>query len=117
MSNLRYRFTLGDKAWEVDLSTLRINDWILLQEFSGRTRAQLLTGLESEDAISLKVVWWAARRASGEDVTLDSDEMNPVWGEDFTVHRIRELAVPAEPAKPPVRTTAKPAARKPAAKK
>jgi hypothetical protein len=113
LSALRYRFALGDRAWEVDLSTLRINDWILLQEFSGRTRAQLLTGLESEDAISLKVVWWAARRASGEDVALDSDEMNPVWGEDFTVHRIRELSVPAESAKP----LAKAAARKPAGKK
>jgi hypothetical protein len=113
LSALRYRFTLGDRAWEVDLSTLRINDWILLQEFSGRTRAQLLAGLEGEEAISLKVVWWAARRASGEDVTLDSDDMNPVWGEDFTVHRIRELSVPAEPAK----AAAKPVARKPASKR
>ncbi|PWK81734.1 hypothetical protein C8D88_116146 [Lentzea atacamensis] len=112
--SLCYRFTLGDRAWQIDLMTLSLNDWILLQEFSGRTRAQLLTGLEGEEAISLKVVWWAARRASGEDVTLDSDEMNPVWGADFTVQRIPHLSEAAEES--PVTPAARSAAKKPAKK-
>lgn len=82
---------------------LTLNDWILLQEFSGRTRKQLLSGLEEEDAVALKVVWWAARRASGEDISLDADEMNPRYTEFFTQaipHLTVKAAEPEAPVKP-----------------
>jgi hypothetical protein len=105
-ASLCRRFTLGDRAWEIDLMALTLNDWILLQEFSGRTRRQLLSGLEEEDAVAIKVVWWAARRGSGEDVTLDADEMNPRFT-DVSSQPIPHLTV-----QPAARPAAEPAAKK-----
>ncbi len=99
------RFTLGDRAWEIDLMTLSINDAIALQELAGRTWAQIITGLDEGDAVVIKVVWWAARRASGEDILLDSDDMNPKWT-TFSTQAIPSLTVQA----------AEVAAEKPAAK-
>lgn len=110
-ASLCYRFTLEDRAWEIDFATLTLNDWILLQEFSGRTRKQLLGGIEEEDAIALKVLWWAARRGSGEDLTLDSDAMNPQWM-DFSVHRVRQLTLSDTPAAPAAKATPKKAPAK-----
>lgn len=96
------RFTLGDQAWEIDLMTLSINDTILLQELAGRSWARVLTGLDEGDAVVIKVVWWAARRASGEDIEFDSADMNPRWSE-FSTQPIPHLTARAEapPAGPP----------------
>lgn len=111
-ASLCRRFTLGDRAWEIDLATLTLNDWILLQEFSGRTRGQLLNGLEEEDAVALKVLWWASRRATGEDLTLDSDEMNPRYADLSAQHVPHLTAQPEAPASPVAKPAAKPAPKK-----
>lgn len=109
------RFTLGDRAWEIDLMSLSINDAIVLQELSGRTWLQLIAGLDEGDAVVIKVVWWAARRASGEDVLLDSEDMNPKWV-TFSTQEIPHLTVRPEEA-PAVKPAAKPAPKKAAASK
>lgn len=96
-ASLCHRFTLGDRAWEIDLMTLSIDDAIILQELSRRTWAQILTGLDEGDAAVLKVVWWAARRASGEDISFDADDMNPRWAE-FSARGIPHLSAKPEPA-------------------
>ena len=49
-ASLCRRFTLGDRAWEIDLMTLSINDAIVLQELAGRTWLQIITGLDEGDA-------------------------------------------------------------------
>ncbi len=85
------RFTLADRAWEIDLMSLSINDTILMQELTGRTWARILTGLGEGDAVVIKAVWWAARRASGEDIEFDSDDMNPRWS-DFSTQPIPHLS-------------------------
>ncbi len=108
-----HRFTLGDRAWEIDLMSLSINDTILLQELTGRTWARILTGLDEGDAVVIKAVWWAARRASGEDIEIDSDDMNPRWA-DFATHEIRQLPVRPEAAQAPA---AKPAPKRAPARK
>lgn len=77
--------------------TLSINDTIALQQLSGRTWMQIIAGLDEGDAVVIKVVWWAARRASGDDVPFDSDEMNPRWA-DFTSRPIPHLTVQPEAA-------------------
>jgi hypothetical protein len=115
-TSLCYRFTLEDRAWEIDFATLTLNDWILLQEVSGRTRKQLLNGIEEEDAVALKVLWWAARRGIGEDVALDSDEMNPQWA-DFSVRPVPHLTQPDASAPVAPKSTARPAPRKAPANK
>lgn len=111
------RFTLGDRAWEIDLMTLSINDSILLQQLTGRTWAQIILGLDEGDAVVIKSVWFTARRASGEDIQIDSDEMNPRWA-DFSMQAIAELSPRQEAAAAPaVKPAAKPAPRKAPANK
>lgn len=107
------RFMLADRAWEIDLMSLSINDTILLQELTGRTWARILTGLDEGDAVVIKAVWWAARRASGEDIEIDSDDMNPRWA-DFSTHEIRQLPVRPGAAEAPA---VKPAPKKAPARK
>lgn len=106
-ASLCYRFTLGDRAWEIDLMTLSLNDSILMQQLTGHTWAQFLIGVEERDAVDVKTAWWAARRASGENVEIDADEMNPRWA-DFSVHKVRQ---PIQP-EPAVKATPKKAAAK-----
>ena len=97
--------------------TLSINDAITLQELSGRTWAQILAGLDIGDAVVIKVVWLAARRASGEDILLDSEDMNPQWA-TFSTQEIPHLTVQPEAAvPPPVKPAAKPAPKKATAAK
>lgn len=105
------RFTLGDRAWEIDLMSLSINDTIVLQELTGRTWARILTGLDDGDAVVIKAVWWAARRASGEDIEIDSDDMNPLWA-SFSTQPISHLTAPEEPAATTPAAKPKPAPKK-----
>lgn len=112
-ASLCRRFTLGDRAWEIDLMTLSINDAIGLQQIAGRTWAQIIAGLDEGDAVVTKVVWWAARRASGEDISIDADEMNPRWA-DFTSRPVERLSAVTEAISP---EPAKSAAKRPPAKK
>ncbi len=76
--------------------TLTLNDSILLQQLTGKTWMQTLLALEERDAVCVKAVWWVARRAIGEDIEFDSDDMNPKWNE-FTVRPVSQLST-AEPA-------------------
>jgi hypothetical protein len=99
-ASLCYRFTLGDRAWEIDLMTLSLNDSILLQQLTGHTWTQFLVGVGERDAVDVKAAWWAARRASGENIEIDADEMNPRWA-DFSVRSIPELTQPDTHAEPP----------------
>lgn len=99
-ASLCYRFTLGDRAWEIDLMTLSLNDSIAMQQLTGHTWTQFLIGVNERDAVDVKTAWWAARRASGEDVAIDADEMNPRWA-DFSIRSIEQLTqqdAPVEPA-------------------
>jgi hypothetical protein len=108
-ASLCRRFTLGDRAWEIDLMTLSFNDAIALQELSGRTWMQIIAGLDAGDAVVIKVVWFAARRATGEDIALDSEDMNPKWA-TFSIQEIPHLTVQPEPT--PSAPAAQPAAKK-----
>lgn len=92
--------------------TLSLNDTILLQELTGRTWLRIIAGLDEGDVVVVKAVWWAARRAHGEDISIDSDEMNPRWA-DFTSRPIERLTV-TETASP---EPARPVAKRPPAKK
>jgi len=98
--------------------TLSIDDSIVLQELARRTWPQILVGLDEGDAAVVKVVWWAARRACGDAVAIDSPEMNPRWT-DFTMRAVPHLtqAEPAPAPPPPAKPAAKPAPKKPSGPK
>lgn len=111
-ASLCYRFALKDRAWEIDLMTMSLNDSILMQQLTGHTWTQFLIGVNERDAVDVKTAWWAARRASGENVEFDADEMNPRWA-DFSVRSIPELTQPETQAEAPaVKPAAKPVPKK-----
>ena len=96
MSDRRIRFTLGDEAWEIDLGALTLNDQIVLQRLaSDRPWARLLTAFDEGDAEAVKVLLWAARRASGESVAYDDPSMNPRARDLSSAVLAAEQAVPA----------------------
>lgn len=72
------RFSLGEQSWDFDLGAPTLNDRIVLQRMAGgRPWPQLLNAFDADDAEVIKVLFWAARRASGETIAYDDPEMNP----------------------------------------
>ncbi|NUT53680.1 MAG: hypothetical protein HOV94_41285 [Saccharothrix sp.] len=107
----KLRFVLGDQSWELDLGELTIDDCIALQNLVGRPWGELVLGIDRGDIEAMKLLLWAARRATGETgLPYASPEMSGIRMRDFAVAWSPAAATPApapvEPEAEPEQPTA-----------
>jgi hypothetical protein len=87
---LQYRYTVGERSWDLDWTDLTLDDFALLRRVTGYSYVQLCHEHDQGDALALKGVWWLARRRAGEDkLPFDDPSMNPRMG-DFRRDVIRD---------------------------
>lgn len=75
MTQLEYRYTLGDQSWRLDFAKLTVDDYIEMKRVTGYGIAKLATEFDGMDPLALKATLWMARRKSGEDIAWDDPEM------------------------------------------
>lgn len=110
MKHLEYRFTLGDKAWTLDIGPLTVDDYIELKKVTGYNVARLLAEFDDMNPLVLKAMVWLARRKSGEDIAWEDPEMSFTMA-DLQLKKLRDDTAPPVSATggEPVPTKARPA--------
>jgi hypothetical protein len=92
---MRVRFVVGEREWELDAFDLDLDQAIALQKLTGRTWGDLCVSVDVADAEALKAMFWLARINAGEQVAYDDPSMSPKW-RDFTFQILTKAEPPAK---------------------
>lgn len=95
----RVRFTVGDRHWLLDGSTIDVDESIAVQKITDRRWVDLCLGFDRGDAEAIKAFLWLARRRAGEDIDYHDPAMRFHW-KDFSFQYLPADVVDPVPAEP-----------------
>lgn len=91
----RVQFSIGDRTWVLDGSTIDIDESIAVQKVTERRWVELCLGFDHGDAEAIKALLWLARRRAGEDIGFHDPAMRFYW-KDFSFRYLQVEPAPAQ---------------------